>query len=554
MWGLGAVILICAAVYARALGFSFVYDDTSQILNNPTIRSWSFLPQYFRTHVWGYSSVWTNLYRPIFLIALRVCNAMFALDPQGWHGFAIAVHLLDACLVFLVVRKLVGNERIALTTAAIFGLSPVQIETVAWVSGMTDALMSAALLAGLWCYLKGRESGRRPWLIACSVFYAIALLTKESGAVLPLLILAYEVSVGRPSQPKRSFLAGAFGVLAAITLAYFGIRWAVLHSLVGHTMSPVSWSEALYTVPVVVLRYLRMMTLPYGMSAFLPGTYVSAFTGFVIPLLVLVGIIVCVFCWSRWARNSAIAFAALWMFLAMLPVLDLRLMQPNDFVHIRFLYVPSIGFAMLVALALAQLLRKRMALLGVTSVLVVVLAVSTYAQSRYWHDNVSLYQRGVAVAPDNPVPANNLADEFIKAGREEEALHLIDNVLRQHPAYWTANYNRGYLAYKRQDWTATAEYMGRAIANQGLETDAYVYRGFAMMKLGRLQEAEESVRQALALRPQARSYHFTLGLILRQEQRWPEALAAFQQELAINPHDSGAAAHVADIKARLGVK
>jgi len=232
-------------------------------------------------------------------------------------------------------------------------------------------------------------------------------------------------------------------------------------------------------------------------------------------------------------------------------VLNLRMMQADDFVHIRFLYLSSIGLALLVSIALRQLVRQPQLRLATGLAIAAVFAAVTAAQLDHWRNNVSLYQRGIAIAPNNPVPKTNLASEYIRAGRDQEALGLVDDVLKTHPNFWTANFNRGSIAYKQQDWPATVSYMDRAITNHGLEVDAYIYRGFALMKLGQLNQAEQSVRQAITLRPRARAYHFVLGLILRQEQRWTDALAAFEDELKINPNDENSAIHVADLKQRL---
>jgi protein O-mannosyl-transferase len=551
------LLLITLVIYLRTLGFSFLYDDTSQIAQNPTIRSWSYLPQYFTQHIWGYSNVLTNLYRPIFLINLRICHALFGLNPLGWHAFALFVHLVNICLVFIVARKIFGktNDWTALTAAAIFAIHPIQLETVAWVSGMTDSLMAVPLLLGFWSYLQWRDSGRAQWIALCAFCFLIALLTKESGAVLLLLIFAYELTLGRarPSA-NRAPVSRGFAMLTAITLAYFVVRWLVLHTPIGRPAASISLSTAIFTIPLTVLRYLRMLLLPYDMSAFLPSTYITtaSLTHFVLPLLALVLILFALDFWARRTNSPEIAFASLWLFLGLSPVLNLRMMQPDDFIHIRFLYLSSIGFSFLIAIALRQLLREPKLRLAAAVALVSLLGAGAFAQIDFWHDNVSLYQRGVAIAPNNPVPKTNLASEYMRANRDDEALALLDDVLRHHPDFWTANYNRGSLAYKRQDWPATAEYMDRTIKNHGLEVDAYIYRGFALMKLGRLPVAEQSIRDGIALRPNAHSYHFVLGLVLRQEQRWTDALAAFEDELKINPRDQNSAIHVADLKHRLG--
>ena len=560
IWGLLLILIIDATLYVRALGYSFVYDDTSQIVQNPTIRSWSYLSQYFTQHVWGYSNVWTSLYRPVFLINLRVCDAIFGLEPSGWHAYALFVHLVNVCLVFLVIRKLLrnyaDNNRIALITAALFAVHPVQLETVAWISGMTDAIMTVPLLLGLWGYLEWRDRQRPTWLAFCAFCFALALLTKESGAVLLLLIFAYELTLGRVSSNRlrKPSLRLGLAILGAVALAYFVVRWIVLHSPIGRAAAPISTTAAIFTIPGLVLRYLRMLVAPYGMSAFFPSDYVTtlSFTRFILPFVAILLIFFALDMWSRRAKSPEVGFASLWMFLGMLPVLNLRMMQADDFVHIRFLYIPSIGFSLLVALAIRQLLQVPRLQLAASFAIVAIFASASFGQINYWRDNQSLYQRGIAIAPNNPVPKTNLAAEYMRSNRDDEAIAMLDDVLRHHPNFWTANYNRGSLAYKRQDWPATADYMDRVVKNQGLEVDAYVYRGFALMKLGHVQEGEQSVRQAIAMRPQARTYHFVLGLILRQEQRWPEALHAFQEEIKINPRDYGSYQHIADIQRRLG--
>ena len=560
-WGLLLLTLITSVIYLRTLNFYFVYDDTSQIAQNPTIRSWSYLPHYFTQHVWGYSEVWTNLYRPIFLVNLRIADALFGLNPVGWHAFAVFVHLVNIALVYFVVLKLVNPDEshrwIPLIAAAIFAVHPIQLETVAWISGMTDSLMTVPLLLGLLCYLQWKQSAGIKWILACAVFFALALLTKESGATLLLLIVAYEVTIGRSqSQRPKHSPALALGILAIITVVYFIIRGIVLRSPIGQPTTSLSIAAALFTIPGIVLRYLRMLLLPYGMSAFFNSDYISTLSPvhFILPLLAVLAILFALDYWARRTKTPTIAFASTWLFIGMLPVLNLRMMQADDFIHIRFLYLSSIGFALLLAIAIQQLLQQPKLRLAAGLALAAILAAATAAQLNHWRDNLSLYQRGAAVAPRNPVPKTNLASEYIRAGRDQEALALVDDVLKLHPNFWTANYNRGSIAYKQQDWPSTVAYMDRAITNHGLEVDAYVYRGFALMKLDHLDQAEQSVRQAIVLRPRAHAYHFVLGLILRQQQRYADALAAFEDELKINPNDKNSAIHVADLKQRMAAR
>lgn len=555
IWAVPLVLTIAASVFAPALNFQFVYDDRYQILQSPTITSWSYLPDYFRSNLWSYAATNTSYYRPIFLVVLRLWNSLVGLDPAGWHALPILLHLLNIGLVFALVRKLTNDITTGVIAASLFAVHPVQIEAVASIYGFTDALMASALLASFWTYLLWRGHGKNRWLALSAAFFAIALLTKESAIVFPLVLLAYESLAprsldGRERKPNKLSPMVTFGFLVA---AYFLARRFALGAIFSHAAATVPWRTVFFTAPLSLITFLRLWLLPYGMSGFYNCPYVTHpdLLHFVLPLLLLIVIAAAIWFWWRRTRTPLIAFAAIWGLLALLPVLDIRLMQEGDFIHIRFLYVPSIALSVLAAIALRQLLPRLRYRSAVTVALVVVLAVSTRAQIGFLRDNETMYRRGIAIAPDNRVPKNDLADDYVKIGRLDEATTLLDDNLRRHPDFWMSNYNRGYIAYEKQHWPEVADYMGRSIADHGDETDAYVYRGFALLQLGRTQEAEQSVRQAIALRPNARNYHFVLGLVLRQEQRWNDALAAFQLELAIDPDNRNAAIHVADLRARM---
>ena len=567
IWALPLILVAAAVVFAPALGFQFVFDDRYQVAQNPSITSWSYLPLYFRSHVWGYAGGFTNYYRPIFLIVLRIWNSVVGLDPVGWHVLPVIVHLINVGLVFALVRRLTRDDTTGLIAAALFGVHPIQIEAVGSIYGITDAIMAVFLLGSFLVYLRWKQHGGSGFLAISAALFACALLTKESAVVFPVVIAAFEFVRGRNAnsaaqQPHstKGTLSGApvrrHAVAAVIAVAllvtYFLARRLALGTLSGHVASGVSWTITLLTAPLSLGTFLRLWIAPFGMSSFYDSPYVtSPDLHFLLPLLLLIAIVVGIWLWSRRTRERLILFSAIWAVLAVAPVLDIRLMQPSDFVHIRFLYVPSIALSLLAAIALRQLFSNAKLRATVTAALVIALAVSTRAQIGFLHDNDAMYLRGIAVAPGNPLPANNLADDYVHAGRIDEAAALLDDNLRRHPDYWMSNYNRGYIAYTRQNWPEVAEYMNRAIANGATETDAYVYRALALLKMGRPQEAERSVRQAIAIRPKAQSYHFVLGLVLRQEQRWDDALAAFQQELAVDPSNHNAAVHVADLRTRL---
>jgi len=113
--------------------YDFVYDDIGQILLNPFIKSWSYLPRYFLSPFWQHASPQAlgNYYRPLFLLWSRVNYSMLKTQPFGWHATTVLLHLLVTGLVYLVVREMTVRAGVAWLTALIFGVHPIHHEVVA---------------------------------------------------------------------------------------------------------------------------------------------------------------------------------------------------------------------------------------------------------------------------------------------------------------------------------------------------------------------------------------------------------------------------------------
>ncbi len=120
------------------------------------------LPHYFTSHAWAelYPHVSGNYYRPLFLLWFRLNHAMFGLDPKGWHLTTILCHVAATYMVLVLVRRLAASPWIAFSAATLFALHPVHIESVAWVSGVTDPLMAIFLIGSFLAYLRFREGNR----------------------------------------------------------------------------------------------------------------------------------------------------------------------------------------------------------------------------------------------------------------------------------------------------------------------------------------------------------------------------------------------------------
>jgi protein O-mannosyl-transferase len=567
---LPAVIFLTLLAYSATPRFGFVYDDTHFIVSNPFIRSWHFVPQFFTSTVVAQErpGAVINYYRPVFLLWLRLNHALFGLNPVGWHLSTLALHLLVTWMVYLLARRVAREAPTALVAAAVFGLHPVHLESVAWVSGVTDPLAAAPMLASFLVYQHAREPGRpRAWWIPALFLYALAMLAKENALVLPMLVFIYEWLWG-PAEAGAG--AGSFKRLIsslkptlpflATTAIYVAVRMAVVKGL-AHDMAPLPVAVMFLTVPSVLWAYLRLMVWPYPLSVFYDTWYVADARelNFLVPCMGLAGVALLLGLWSRRAKEGkAVTFAIAWFVLPILPVLDLRLFPAGETVHDRYLYFSSIGFAILVSLAWRQFVpcRPRLrgrSLLPVASalLLIVTLASATGFQSVYWANELVLYSHAVAVSPNKAIAKDNLAAAAMDRGMTDAAIGLYRESLREKPNMWFTWYELGYSYYKLGRFAEADPCLSRAVELNDAEPDPYFVLGLTRFQMGQPDAAVALIRRAIQIQPRGLQYHYALGMVYKSQAEFARSLEEFRAELVNDPDQEDARKQIVEISSKV---
>ena len=563
-WILLIVILVAvAAVYASTLRFGFVYDDVYQILENPHIQSHHFEAQFFTGQVWQFMYAnWAGVYyRPLFLLWLQVNWLLFGASPVGWHALAVVVHSLATFLVYRVCRRILGSPPAALVAAAVFGLHPIHVEAVAWLSAVPEALGAVLILAAFLCYLRGRRAGML-WTVVSLLLFALAALVKETALVFPFLLIAYEWLLG--SEPVKDAPKPALRALAAsapylaVAAAYLLARMIALR---GFAHPELHWSarQLLFTLPSVLWFYIRMSVLPVGLSTFYDLDFLDApgFFTFFVPLLQVIAACALLFVWSR--RSRVAAFLTLWFALTLAPaVAGLYVFHPHDIVHDRYLYLPSVAVAALAGLVFerASSTSRRTWVVAGLSIVLVAEAVGTFLQSRYWLNNLTLFSRAVHVAPRDPDPRVYLAQELQKRGLTPAALQLYQQALDLDPASWRANFGLGTFYYDQGRFADAQRLLTRATevfpSNAVVRNAAhFYYLGLSQLRLGDPAGAERNLRQASEIHPDVAGYRLALGTALEQQQKWQEARQAYEAELRIDPASQAARQRLAQLQPHL---
>jgi protein O-mannosyl-transferase len=543
-----AVLLLTAAVYAPVLWFGFVVDDTGQIIESQSRYTWSAIPSYFGSDVWTFiAAEKTNYYRPMFLLWMMLNSKLFGLNTVLLHAAAVGLHLGATLLLYFLAVRLTGRPAVSGAAALLFGVHPVHIEAVAWLSGVTESLFAVLALGALLCQLRGRRG-------VALLLFAMALFAKETAVVLPILLAACDWWLPSDSGATRGKRArNAFVTLAwcaGIGLIYLAAR---LHALGGFAPVDRGWTPRmmLWTAPGVLVFYLRQLLVPIEYSLFYPIFPLIRFSwrATAEPLLLIAlagGFLIWI------ARQSKpLAFAALLAVVPILPVLNLNAFTFDDFQHDRYAYLPSAGLCLLIAAAAARWTREREGSpIWPKRVVAIALAVAAAGlayvnleNSGVWVDNVSLLSHAVEVAPQSVVASEYLANELLTQQRFSDALPLFQRALLNQTGVngpIDSLYEPIGLCYIGLGQLDDAEgYLYRAISLKPSTHVAHIYLAQIERRRGHLPEAEAQAREALRLRPaptpQLSAYHGELAQILELEGNLKAARAEYEAEIREDP-------------------
>jgi protein O-mannosyl-transferase len=542
-------LLVCALallVYSRSLFCGFVRDDIPQIVNNRQVQSWDYLPQLLGSHLWSQvGAEWTVLfYRPIFSVWMLLVHTFGGLAPWFWHLSSILLHLVATYLVFRFCQRLTRNDIASAFAAAIFAVHPIHVDAVTWVSAGCELLFTIfALLSMLALLPRNTDSDQnampRVWISA--LWFAAGLFAKETGiALFPILIvLAWIRLRGSPERGER--ILKSVVPYSALTALYLLVRWAVMHQA-GVETGEHSWAEVIFSAPSIFLFYLKKLFLPWNLA----GCYVNPLTstptaGFWLPLL---AILLClaavtwfVMC-SRWRLGLAVSLIVI----PILPALAvIRIYPQGDMTHDRYLYVPTVGLALLAAIVINRLWALgRPAKIGVTAVIVAVLvagSIETFIQQRYYQDDVAFYSRALEVSPSDGFARAMLANVYLDQNRNDLALQEFQEAHRVSPE------NGKVTLFLARGLFAAGKYHQAEDVLHGLlqtpnlpvrrRNTALLSLANIEIALGQLDEAQRLLGQVEQSDKNFPELHWALGLLYQKQGLLPQALAAYQKEVEI---------------------
>lgn len=572
LW-LGAILFVTYLVYMPSLDNSFTnWDDNYYVTENAVVAHPT-LATLITTPLGGN-------YHPLTMASLALNYAFSGTRPFSYHWLNLFLHVANTALVFLLVWKLSGRRLwTTIVTSLFFGIHPMHVESVAWISERKDVLYALFYLAALLAYLRYLEKKGPAWLALTWIAFVLSAASKPAAVVLPLTLLAIDYFKRRPLRGRRVWVEKApfFVVSAAV-----GALTVVGQKAAGAVAAPHQWTmvQKLLFAAYGTAMYVVKLFLPFRLSAIYPYAtaegaplgpqYYVAFAAVAIVLPTLVFL---------FRRNRVVLFGLAFFFINI--VLVLQFFSVGQAVMAdRYTYLPYIGLFFALAWWLDERpgpliagVPLRTALSAVFLALALVSLVQTWRRCDVWQNSGTLWNDAIAKYPGQVVDAyNNRGYYYIAESRYPEALADFNEAIALNPKvarvwvnkgsvfaeqnmddsaavcfaraielkpdYPEALNNRGGIRSRLGDLAGAVEDFSRAIALEPTFRDAYSNRALVYFKMGAFEKAAADRRRVIELDPRNPTNYVQMGsiaLALQQAGRTREAVAAYGEAIGAAP-------------------
>lgn len=523
--------LLILTAFANVFSMEFVWDDTVQIRDNTSITNISHIKDVFLEDTGTATSNgedYTPYYRPLFTISLMIDAFLWGKNPFGYHLTNVLLHLEVTLLLYFSLLLIFNNRMIAMVAAAIFSLHPVHSEAVSYISARTHLLCAFFSLASFYFYVYYKKAKNFRYLLATIFFIIFALLSNEMAVSLSAIFLLYEICIEK--RNKRSFFYPACFFI--LTLTYVILRFIILHN---YTWVDLPMKDRMLTGFDVIIRYLRLLILPVGLKVFYEIPLQKDFFNihvFITFLLLIFHICLGYLFW-KWSKH--LFFGLLWIFVTLLPVSNIPAVIYPSLLAERYLYLPSVGFAIMTGLVIfyafeyiknkydieRYILFRRFSY-GAGVFLAICLIFLSLSRNAPYKSDVELWKTAVSQEHSSIYSHYRLALAYEESGKLENAKDELEYVFKKNPQKIIQD--RIVYLYNRLGLTDA-----QALYRIGvLYLDNRMYNSATVCFLKSVKN-DDKMAEA----------HNALGISYFEKGLYSEAIAEFRKAVKLNPYNPG---------------
>jgi len=529
----GLILAFGILIYLPSLSGEWLWDDRDLIADNQVIHD----PDGLRK-IWFEPATCLYDYQPLKVSVEWIEWRLFGEDTTGYHIVSLVLHLLSAFLLWRLLAKL--RLRYAWVGGLIFVVHPVMVESVAWISELKNTLSLPFFLLAMSALIDFDTRGKRGDYVMALILFLLAMLTKPSMVMFPVVILLYAWWKRRRIGWKD----------LEISLPFFAISIAIgmatlwfLHRTPGEQAvvlgGPLS---RLACAGLSIAFYFSKCVLPVNLMTIYPQWIVDPPSPVqFLPWPVLAGVLW--FLWSKratWGRHALLGLGFFLINLAPFIGLNAGSYMNYTWVMDHLLYIPIIGLIGLAVAGWEQLegqltVMPRRVGIGIAAVLLALMAWSSWGYAQLYSSLEGLWRYNVVVNPAAAMPHNDLGVALDRKQRFAEALDEFRIATLLNPNYSDAHRNLGISLYQAGRMAESAAQFQELVRLSPGVADAHYHLALALDNLGRIEESDDQYRQAIALDPHYDNAYNNLAVSLAAQNRTAEAIQLLQTAAQIDP-------------------
>lgn len=512
------IVAATLAVYAQLVNHQFIIlDDNRYIRENPIVNQGLTV-----TGVeWAFTTFHAANWHPLTWLSHMLDSQIFGLNAGGHLLVNALIHASNTLLLFLFLRRVTGAKWQSAVVAALFGLHPLHVESVAWAAERKDTLSTFFGLLSLVAYVRYVEtpSWKRYALVAVAL--ALGLMAKPMLVTWPFVLLLLDYwPLGRYQWRPATATAGFFRALVPLVREKLPLFCLVAASMVitfiaqsqggaVRTIIDVPVSLRLANAIVSYAKYLVLTVWPSDLAVYYPFSRTGVPVWQLACAIVLLAVI-SVFAVRQARERPYLLIGWLWFIGTLLPVIGLVQVGGAAMAD-RYYYIPSIGLFVALVFGLWDLscaFRIHRGVMGTLTIAALsILTCLTAVQIGRWRNNATLFEYTLSLTPDNRMIENNVGTILGESGRYDEAAAHFAKALRTQPDFLEV--------------ISDADIRGNL--------------GLLLARQGKLPEAVEQLKEALRLNPNSADAHNNLGVVLLRSGKAEESIPHFSAALQLKP-------------------
>jgi len=550
------ILCICFVLFAvtfvlywQVKDFSFVnIDDNLYVENNRHVKTGLTIENI----KWAFTDATriTNFWAPLTWLSIILDYEWYGMDAGGYHITNLLLHLANSLLILFVFYRMTGSLWQSAFLAAMFALHPLHVESVAWVTERKDVLSTLFWLLTMWAYTSYAKSPDIRRYLLTFFCFILGLMSKPMLVTLPFVLLLLDfwplnrIQISNPPAFRRDL----FGLIREKTLFFiliFGVSVATfITQNKGDVLPPLSHISTFLRIENVIVsysKYLWKMIWPFGLTVAYP------YPNF-LPLwqvITSLSLLICISFLSIYFVKRApwLIVGWLWYLGTLVPVIGIVVIAEQAMAD-RYTYVPLIGIFIMIAWGFPELLnrltKKKTVITIFFSCSVLLMAITTATQIRYWKNSKSLFEHAISVTEKNFMAYNNLGLAFQNQGKTNKAIEFFKEAIKIKPQYASAYNNLG----------VAMESIGKADQSINLYTIAiqlepefknpYVNLAFVLLHQGKLEEATKYCRKAIQLDPDFTEAYILFGDIYEKCGHINESIKMYSKALQLDSNSASA--------------